>query len=122
MSNKLFGFNDMLSVETINNEKWKLLKPLSFKSQNTGLTINVPSGFESDLASSPRFVWWFVAPWDIARSAVIHDYMYANQSLYTRKEADEIFLEAMKYSSPKISEFKRLFAYLGVRIFGRHYY
>ena len=38
--------------------------------------ITVPSGYITDLASVPRFCWIFIAPFDVARAAVIHDILY----------------------------------------------
>jgi len=34
----------------------------------------LPRGFQSDLGSVPRFLWWFISPYDIKYSAIIHDY------------------------------------------------
>ena len=35
--------------------------------------ITVPEGYVTDLASVPRICWIFIAPFDVARAAVIHD-------------------------------------------------
>ena len=31
------------------------------------------AGYDTDLASIPRAGWALVAPWDVARAAIIHD-------------------------------------------------
>ena len=37
------------------------------------VSITVPSGFITDLASTPRLLWAFIAPFDVARAAIVHD-------------------------------------------------
>jgi len=115
------GFKNTLSVDTINNRTWQLTKSLSYTSK-AGVTITVPEGFTTDLASVPRLLWWFMSPWDVARAAVIHDFMYSNSSKFGRKESDQMFLEAMGFSEPGVFILKRKLAYLGVRIFGGLHY
>jgi hypothetical protein len=39
-------------------------------------TITVPKNYITDLASVPRICWAFIAPFDVARAAVIHDILY----------------------------------------------
>ena len=39
-------------------------------------TLTIPSGFVNDLASVPRLLWQILAPWDIPRSSVVHDWLY----------------------------------------------
>ena len=118
---KTQGFKDTLSVNTINNKTWVLTAPLTFQSKTNG-SITVPEGFTTDLASVPRLLWWFLSPWDVARSAVIHDFMYSNSSEYGRKEADKMFLEAMRFSDPHVIGLKRRLAYISTRLFGGSYY
>ena len=35
--------------------------------------IRVKEDFVTDLASVPRICWNLIAPWDVARAAIIHD-------------------------------------------------
>ena len=62
---------------------WKLLEAWKYK----GYTI--PKGFVTDLASVPRFLWMFLAPSEIAKAAVLHDYLYHSKKV-SRLEADKI--------------------------------
>jgi hypothetical protein len=115
------GFLDTLNVNAIDNRTWKLTKSLSYVTKE-GETITAPVGFVTDLGSVPRLLWWFLSPWDIARAAVIHDFMYSRSETYKRKTADSTFLESMKFSKPKLSSIQINLAFLAVRIFGSKYY
>ena len=78
--------------------------------------ITVPAGFVTDFASSPFFVWSFIPPWGrYSKAAVVHDYIYQTKCR-TRKEADDIFYEAMLVLG--VPEWKAKLMYSGVRIFG----
>jgi len=78
--------------------------------------ITVPVGFVTDFASSPFFVWSFIPPWGrYSKAAVIHDYIYQTK-IRTRKEADDIFLEAMLVLG--VPAWKAKLMYWGVRTFG----
>ena len=92
-----------------------LLDDLIYYSDIIG-TVVVPKGFRTDFASTPRFTWIFFDPHDVyAPAAVIHDYLYKTGSC-TRKEADAVFLEAMK--DLKVDRFRRNVMWAGVRLFG----
>jgi len=73
-----------------------------------------------------------IAPWDVARAAVIHDHLYStlrkyyhsklmNKSKWRKARAlsDKVFLLGMKSADPKVSKFKMYSAYWAVRVFGR---
>lgn len=82
----------------------------------TGEHITVPKGFRTDYASVPRVLRSFLSPKKkIAKPAVIHDYLYSTGSV-SKKEADTIFLEAMKVN--KVNPIKRFVYYQAVNIFG----
>lgn len=74
---------------------WKLLGPYSYRS-SLGL-VTAEEGFITDLASIPRALQSFFSPsgpW--MGPAVIHDLLYTpTNTRFTRKQADEIFKEAM---------------------------
>ena len=99
----------------------------------TTSTITVPKGYITDLASVPRVCWAFIAPFDCARAAVVHDIMYekingafkkgiieskAERETY-RKIADDMFLEGMQSAEPPVPVWKQQAAYRAVRAFGR---
>ena len=129
-------------------KKWRLEKPLTYTSSltkeqmelfssckvdvkmyKTG-KILVPLGYVTDMASVPRACWAFIAPFDVARPAVIHDILYekinAVRETVTpstfeklRKIADDVFFEAMGDTEPKVASWKNYSAYYAVRVFGR---
>ncbi len=82
-------------------------------------TITVPSGFITDLASTPRILWAFIAPFDVARAAIVHDLLYKSIRQYrwkkglieedkelienAKKASDKVFLLAMQDAHPKVS-------------------
>ena len=100
-------------------------------------TITVPNGFITDLASTPRLLWAFIAPFDVARAAIVHDLLYKSIRQYRWKvaktspgedkeliknakvAADKVFLLAMKDAEPKVSGWKIYSAWKAVDLFGR---
>jgi hypothetical protein len=77
---------------TIN--KYTLINAISIQLTD-GKVITIPKGFEWDLASVPKFLWWLMSPdVDSEIAYLIHDYLYINQTL-PRKEAD---LEMYKWA------------------------
>ena len=113
-------FKNSLSVKFNGNKHWVLTEPLEYDDGETQVTV--PVGFRTDLASIPRFAWAYLSPWDIARAAVIHDYLYwqlgDNYTKAERKHADDVFLNGMRHCVPAISKIKAKAAYRAVRIFG----
>jgi len=59
--------------------------------------IEVPQGFTTDGASIPRIFYTLIGgPFmEYIEAAVVHDWMCENTQTYTRKEADDTFLEIM---------------------------
>lgn len=59
-------------------------------------TVRVPSGFVTDFASIPRIFWSLLPPDGLyAYAAIIHDYLYWEQSV-PRDKADEILKMCME--------------------------
>lgn len=129
-------------------KKWRLEKPLTFDAELSEDTIaflkeckvdvriskagkvSVPLGYVTDLASVPRACWVFIAPFDVARPAVIHDILYEKINAVRdaispadlekcRKIADDIFLQGMNATEPLVASWKKYSAYYAVRLFGR---
>ena len=116
----------------------KALKDVGVKivrDTNKTETITVSSGFITDLASTPRILWAFIAPFDVARAAIVHDLLYKSIRQYrwkkglveedkelienAKKAADKVFLLAMKDAEPKVSGWKIYSAWKAVDLFGR---
>ena len=147
-------FNRLLSATFHPPRKWVLVEDLSYQcdqltSEETKAlktvgviiapegTVTVPIDFETDMASVPRACWAFIAPFDVARAAVIHDLLYKtirqyrwqkqsylfndedpNQIKAAKAAADKIFLYAMEDAEPAVSTWKIKAAYYAVRLFG----
>ena len=116
----------------------KALKDVGVKvvrDTNKTETITVPTGFITDLASTPRILWAFIAPFDVARAAIVHDLLYKSIRQYrwgkgeieedkeliknAKVAADKVFHLAMKDADPKVSGWKIYSAWKAVDLFGR---
>ena len=99
---------------------------------NKNNKITVPKGFKTDLASVPRACWWFIAPFDVARAGVVHDYLYYCIRQYraaagdkedpcvimdAKQAADKVFKEAMTLSE-YVPAWKQYLAHKAVAVFG----
>lgn len=115
-------------------DKWKLRSELVYYSALFDVTLAVPGGFVTDLASIPRGFQWLIPVNGRHRApAVVHDYLYSEQGQVlanpqetdahklrvrnlSRKDCDQIFKEAMKVAG--VGWFKRNTMYRAVRIGG----
>ena len=147
------SFNNKIAAEFNPPRKWVLSRALSYKNEEidsetlekVGVKvksdrISVSKGFVTELASVPRMCWMFIAPWDIARAAIIHDLLYkrirqyraANEDVHdvnveevqrtykaAKKAADDVFLMGMKDAEPPVAKWKIHSAYNAVKLFGR---
>lgn len=111
--------------------------------EGSGLSVNVPDGFQTDFASIPRLLWWLMPTWGrYGNAAVIHDYLYSRggkitiaENVYgipeaawaslgmksvlpwpTRKQADLVMLQAMTVL--EVSAWQKYLLYYGVRLTG----
>ena len=149
-------FNDKILAEFQPPKKWKLGRDLSYttsdltsdevrslhgvgvavvRDTNKTETITVPTGFITDIASTPRILWNVIAPFDVARAAIVHDLLYKAIRNYrwgkgaieedkeliakAKKASDKVFLLAMKDAHPKVSRWKIYCAWKAVDLFGR---
>ena len=121
-------YNAKIMAEFNPPRKWKLGRDLSYttedltadevkalkgvgvkikKAKNSN-TITVPEGFITDLASVPRPMWWAIAPFDVARAAIIHDLLYKTIRQYRWKmkdlevEEDKELIKLAKIASDKV--------------------
>ena len=132
--------NSSLSYDCdeLTEEDIEILKSVGIKVTKKG-KVTVPKGFVTDMASVPRVCWAFIAPFDVARAAVIHDLLYKNirqyrwnwrkdkirepklelERIFQAKEiSDKIFLCAMNDSEPEVPSYKKNPAYWAVKVFG----
>ena len=144
-------FNNKIESEFNPPRKWILSRMLTYTNPDVdedalkcvgveikGSKITVKKDFVTDLASVPRMCWAFVAPWDVARAAIIHDLLYKRIRQYraekrkqefnfedpkvireAKRASDNVFHMAMKDAEPPIAGWKIAAAYYSVRMFGR---
>lgn len=99
---------------------WKVTVPLVFESDVAGAVIEVPVGFETDLASVPRLpVVYLAAGGAVSEAPVVHDYLYATGK-FPRNICDKVFLEAMEVTG--VPAWRRYAMYWAVRAFGWQFY
>jgi hypothetical protein len=112
-------FTDVLIVSPLADGKsWYLRRSFGYAvgSKDSGDVVEVLEGFQTDFTSVPRPLWWLFPTWGkYGNAAVIHDFMYSDQSR-TRKESDLIFLEAMRVLN--VGGIPRTLLYLAVKFFG----
>lgn len=110
------GFLTELRARLIGEDEWALDAPLVYNSDVANMIIRVPNGFVTDFASVPRLPLAYLLTGDTAhKAAVIHDYLYRSKKI-SRKNADLVFLEAMKETG--IPMWRRYSMFLAVRTFG----
>ncbi len=144
-------FNNKIEAEFDPPRKWVLSRALTYTNPDMdedalervgvevkGSKITVKRDFVTDLASVPRMCWAFIAPWDVARAAIIHDLLYKRIRQYraecskklknsedpkvideAKKASDDVFHMAMKDAEPSVAGWKIAAAYYSVRMFGR---
>jgi hypothetical protein len=70
--------------------------PLRYSTNDGRYQIVVPVGFVTDLASIPKALWWWQSPHETTMApAIIHDYLYWEQSC-TKDEADAVMYLSME--------------------------
>ena len=147
-------FNNKIMAEFNPPRKWLLGRDLSYTTSDLSVedikslqavgvkvkrdtnkteTITVPKGFVTDLASVPRAMWAFIAPFDVARAAIVHDLLYKTIRQYRWKmkdkedkelvkkakiASDKVFLLGMHDAEPKIPGWKSYSSWKAVDLFG----
>ena len=109
---------------------------ISFPNEEEVYQLKIPEKFKFDLATIPRFLWTFIAPFELSIIApLVHDYIYvqkgefyiddngciisnpsANKKYISRWACDRIFLSHMKLE--RVGKITRYLCYYGVRWFG----
>jgi|SRR5690606_31151404 len=124
MSLSLLGCPSYHSVELVNevylmpkpNYEWVLLEDLYFTVD--AIHYRIEKGFQTDLASIPRWLWSIVAPirYDLIAPSLIHDFFYVSPHDRSRKDIDSIFYWCLKEQGA--STLNAYIYYAAVRLFG----
>lgn len=124
------SFTKPLRVEAVDERNWKLLEEFDYYigELDSDEYVSVPVGYETDFATIPQIFWSIIPPWGkYGKAAVIHDFLCTDgyyfrvvdgaklQVPVTRKEADDIFLEAMTVLG--VDEVTRTAMYAAVRAY-----
>jgi hypothetical protein len=114
-------FKNKLKIEAVEKEDSYLLTSHLSYITNLGDKITVPKHFKTNFASVPRVAKVYIDDddWQIRAPSVIHDYLYSAESIelgFTRKQADEVLLEAMMGLGMRKT--KALLIYFVLRLFG----
>jgi hypothetical protein len=108
--------------------RWEIWESFTYRigDANSPHLVRVPKGFITDFASIPRGLWnlWPPTAGKHAKPSVVHDVCYVRgyiesdliQKKITRKDADDIFKEALAVAG--CNWFTRQALYLGVRVGG----
>lgn len=96
-----------------------ILQRLQLPEDNPGL-LCIPAGYCTDFASVPRIpVVYASVGGKAVLPAIVHDYLYdCWPPRLTRKQADQVFLEAMQTANDPPSAITRRLMYWGVRLGG----
>ena len=112
-------FTETLVVTPLPDGKtWIILSDFGYEvgCEGSGEVIDVPIGTHTDFTSVPRLLWWIFPRWGkYGNAAVLHDWLYWEQSR-SRREADDIMFEAMGVLG--VSPWQKYPIYLAVRTFG----
>ena len=125
-------------VEPIGDNRYRLISDYEYDWEKDGVRYRlvVPEGYENDLASIPRVIWWWISPFDLGAASVPHDWIYQHRGdlppgswqradngdwqdderRWTRLNADRLFGRMMREC--KVSIIKRRTAFIAVRGFG----
>jgi hypothetical protein len=113
------GFSGPLDLRAHDSGEWVVLNPLMYESVD-GKKYGIPAGFITDLASIPAILRPLFNPNDNGRkAAVLHDSRYCIKA-GSRKEADDLFLEALQRCG--VGFLRRWAMYTGVRAGGWMYW
>lgn len=108
------------SISPTSGINYQIERPLRVKVDDVLYTV--PSGYVTDLASIPRFLWGIVAPSEeyYVFPSILHDHMYGCPGKLTRKFADEVFYSFLL--ERKVPYFKAMQMYFAVRLFGGNHF
>lgn len=100
--------------EPIDGKWFEVVEPFLYKSEK-GIYYSISRKTKTDFASVPRgFRWLISRVGKYGKAAVLHDWLCGHYKV-SRKEADQLFLEAMKLLG--VSWWKRRTMYSSVRLY-----
>ncbi len=118
-------------ITTFEKKQFRLIRDWQYQQPKGLIEINyfVPKGYVCDLASIPKFIWWW--QWGAQNAAAIaHDYIYEHGYILvtdsvrekfklklSRAAADLLFLEILE--AVGVSFISRTLMFWAVRFFGR---
>jgi hypothetical protein len=113
------GFSSPLELRAHRPGEWVVIRPIQYKSRER-IIYSIPVGFITDLASIPAILLpVFDRNGASRKAAVLHDYRYCVKR-GLRKDADDLFLEALERSG--VGFLRRWALYAGVRAGGWVYW
>jgi len=110
------GFPGGLSVDVreIGETTWKLLGGFEYRAQRDHYFV--PEGERTDFASVPRVFIWFIPRYGrYTKAAILHDHLcrLSREGMFSRRDADGIFRQAMRVSG--VSFLRRWIMWAAVR-------
>jgi hypothetical protein len=115
------AFLSPVEVEILDDELFRVVRPVRFQSAVFPAIIVVPEGFVTDLSSVPRLpiVYWLYGG-RARKAAVPHDFLYQTH-ICPKAIADGVFLEAMGLI-PDLPAWARAAMHKGVVLGGQSAY
>ena len=114
----MFKKNTLSLTKITGKRKWKVARDFDFVYNDVIYTVQ--KGFETDLASTPRFAWAVFPKSGIyTEAAVIHDFLYRDSG-NARKTCDKIFKKALRYCG--VGTIRANLMYQAVRLGGSSSY
>ena len=114
--------------------RWTVLEPYRATWRSIGGVrhrVTVPAGFETNMASSPRIMWWIVGPYDLGPAALVHDWLYHTRGAcqawngsewvdtkVARRNADWIMRQLMARQEGLVTWWRRKPSWWLIRRFG----
>ena len=108
-----------LRTERLGNGNRKLIRALQVK-LDSGTTIGIPEGFETDFSSIPFLARPFLHWSRVDIAGVVHDFLYwCPQPNIDRKRADAIWREMAGAGQRRANWLQRWLGWVGLRLCGR---
>ena len=104
---------DRVVISPVGKDKYEVVKSYLYKD------IRIKKGYITNGADIPRFLWSVFPPNspEYLSAVVLHDYMCSKIGVFTYKEADDMFYEAMIEIG--VSKWKAKLFYKSCRIYHR---